>query len=101
MPWSLQMLKTLREEKGCYIQVSGDPEPHLLADLPGDRVGRAGPREFRAEWLTMVSARAVNWTIVPAPTPVWAQQVFGSPDMEPLWQAIEKVIRLDRPDPVA
>jgi len=49
----------------------------------------------------MVSARAVNWTIVPAPTPVWAQQVFGSPDMEPLWQAIEKVIRLDRPDPVA
>jgi len=101
MPWGLQMLKTLREEKGCYIQVSGDPEPQLLADLPGDRVGKAGPREFRSEWISMVGARAVNWTIVPAPTPAWAEQVFGRPDMDALWQAIEKAIRLDRPDPVA
>ena len=101
MPWGLQMLKTLREEKGCYIQVSGDPEPQLLADLPGDRVGKAGPREFRSEWISMVGARAVNWTIVPAPTPAWAEQVFGRPDMDALWQVIEKAIRLDRPDPVA
>ena len=101
MPWDLAMLKALRDEKGCFIQVSGDPEPHLLSDLPGDKVGRAGPREFREEWLGMVTDKAVNWTIVPAPTPAWAEQVFGHPDMEALWQAVEKALRLDRPDPAA
>jgi len=99
MPWDLVMLKTLRQEKGCFIQVSGDPEPHLLSDLPGDKVGKAGPREFRAEWLDMVTDKAVNWTIVPAPTPAWAEQIFGQPDMEALWSVVEKALRLDRPDP--
>ena len=101
LPWNLAMLKTLREERGCFIQVSGDPEPHLLSDLPGDKVGKAGQREFRAEWLRMVAERAVNWTIVPAPTPAWAEQVFGRPDMDALWHAVEKAIRLDQPDPAA
>ena len=40
MPWDLVMLKALRQEKGCFIQVSGDPEPQLLSDLPGDKVGK-------------------------------------------------------------
>jgi aminopeptidase len=49
----------------------------------------------------MVSNRLVSWTIVPAPNPAWAQQVFGIPDMNLLWNAIEKAVRLDRADPVA
>ena len=40
-PWDVTMLKTLTAERGAYIQVSGDPEPDLLADLDGNRVGRA------------------------------------------------------------
>jgi len=100
-PWLLKMMETLAAEEGAYIQVSGDPEPELLSDLPGDRVARAHPREWIAEWIRMVGAKAVNWTIVPAPTPAWARQVFGKPDMDALWDAVEKAIRLDRPDPVA
>jgi len=97
----MTMLQTLEKEKGTYIQLDGEPDPTLLADLPGELVGRARAREFRAEWLRLVISKAVNWTIVPAPTPAWAQQVFGRPDMDALWDAVEKAIRLDRPDPAA
>ena len=46
-----------------------------------------------------------NWCIVPFPTPDWATLVH--PDIEPeaayerLWQEIERILRLDEPDPVA
>lgn len=100
-PWLMTMVDTLASEKGAYIQVSGDPDPELLADLPGDRVGKARPRDWRAQWMRMVNEHAVNWTIVPAPTPAWARHVFGEPDMDALWDAIEKAVRLDQPDPVA
>jgi aminopeptidase len=95
------MLKTLVDAQGAFIQISGDSEPNLLADLDGSRVGRAHALGFRAEWESMVSNRLVSWTIVPAPSPGWAQQVFGTPDMDALWNAVEKTVRLDQADPVA
>lgn len=100
-PWALAMLDTLAADKGCFVQVAGDAEPGLLADLPGDRVVRAVPRDVYAKWFGMVSRRAVNWTIVPGPNAGWANRVFGKPDVEALWQAVEKACRLDRDDPVA
>jgi aminopeptidase len=43
----------------------------------------------------------VNWTIVAAPNPGWATEVFGEPDVERLWEAVAVATRLDEPDPVA
>ncbi len=100
-PWLLNMLQTLERERGACIQVSGEPEPQLLSDLPGDRVAKARPWQVFTEWLRMVNDQAVNWTIVPAPTAAWALQVFGTPDVDALWSAVEKAVRLDHPDPVA
>src|SRR5260370_13365048 len=100
-PWRMNMFDAVEAERGAYIQVSGDPGPDLLSGLPGDRVGEARPKEVFAKWIRMVNDRAVNWTIVPAPTPAWARQVFGEPDMDALWNAVEKAVRLDSPDPVA
>jgi aminopeptidase len=99
-PWDLVMLKTLAEERGAFIMLSGEAEPRLLDDLDETRVGNAQPLEYSAEWGRIIGARLVNWTIVPAPNPGWAEQVFGRPDVEPLWQAVEKAVRLDRSDPV-
>jgi len=39
--------------------------------------------------------------VVPAPNPGWAQEVFGEPDVERLWDAVATAMRLDEPDPVA
>ncbi|HEX7263226.1 MAG TPA: aminopeptidase [Candidatus Dormibacteraeota bacterium] len=100
-PWDLAMLETLVDARGAFIQISGDSEPHLLADLDGGRVGRAHALDFLEEWERVVSNRLVPWTIVPAPSRGWAEQVFGKPDIDALWGAIEKAVRLDQADPVA
>jgi aminopeptidase len=99
-PWHMTFLKVLDSEHGAFIQISGDPEPELLSDLDGRLVGKAMPHEYVAEWVRMVGDRTVNWAIVPAVTAGWAQKVFGKPDVEALWQAVEKAVRLDHDDPV-
>jgi aminopeptidase len=43
----------------------------------------------------------VAWTLIGAPTEGWAKAIFGEPDIERLWRAIEHTVRLDKPDPVA
>jgi aminopeptidase len=52
-----------------------------------------------------VARREINWTIGPAPSLRWA--AVAHPDMQPeaglarLWEEVERVCRLDEPDPVA
>jgi aminopeptidase len=53
-PWDLAMVETLVANKGAFIQVSGDAEPTLLADLDGKKVGRARPRELAAELIRVI-----------------------------------------------
>ncbi len=100
-PWLMTLVRTLDAEHGSFIVIHGETEPELLADLDGTLVGRAQPLEFRKAWGETVGRQSVNWTIVPAVTPGWAAQVFGKPDVDALWDAVEQAIRLDTPDPVA
>ena len=100
-PWLLAQMRQLGEEHGALIGVTGDPEPHLLAGLDGERVGRARMVELGKEGLRQLNEKLVNWTGVAYPTEGWAEAVFGEPDVERLWQAISFCARLDEPDPVA
>jgi aminopeptidase len=96
-------LKTLTEAQAgqALIATSGDPEPDLLADLDGARVGRARMKEIAEIRRRQFLARSVNWCIVASPGAGWAKQVFGEPDVERLWDAVAFCMRLDEPDPVA
>jgi len=85
----------------AHLVTTGDPEPTLLADLDGERVGRARMREMIEIARRQLEARAVNWSAVAFPNEGWAMQVFGEPDVERLWQAVAFCTRLDEPDPVA
>jgi aminopeptidase len=38
------------------------------------------------------------WTIVAAPNPGWATQIYGEPDVDRLWDAVRVAMRLDEPD---
>ncbi len=100
-PWTLSRIETLAQEGGVLIALHGDPEPELLADVDGARLGRARPLAYAERWREIAASGRVSWTIVPAPTPGWAMQVFGHPDEERLWSALEKAMRLSEPDPVA
>jgi aminopeptidase len=85
----------------AMIATTGDPEPELLADLDGDRVGRAMPLELVQIRMQQLREDSVNWCGVGAPSEGWATQVFGEPDVERLWEKIAFCMRLDEPDPVA
>ena len=100
-PGYLELLQALDAKKGAFIQVRGEADPTLFADLDGNRVGKARPKQALSEWLRIIGDRTVNWTLIGAPNAGWAQQVFGKPDVEALWQAVVKAVRLDRDDPIA
>jgi aminopeptidase len=95
------MLDDLVARNGAAIRIVGEPAPDLLKDLDQTRVGKLMPIEYLHHWRDAISERKVNWTIIAMPNPAWAQQVFGEPDTERLWKAVEKAVRLDAPDPVA
>jgi aminopeptidase len=83
------------------IGTTGDPEPDLLADLPGDRVGKARMKELVEIVMPLYAKRTLNWTAVAFPNDGWATKVFGEPDLERLWEAVAFCTRLDEADPVA
>ena len=85
----------------AFIATTGDPEPELLADLDGERVGGAVPLEVMQIQMRLMTENSVNWCGVGAPTEGWARQVFGEPDLERLWELVAFCMRLDEPDPVA
>jgi aminopeptidase len=97
----MAMLRDLGERNGSMIVISGDPAPNLLSDLDPTRVGKLQPIALQQLSSDLIGAQQINWTIVPMPNPAWAEQVFGEPDVERLWQAVEKAVRLDESDPVA
>jgi len=99
-PWTLTRIDYLAEHRGALIQVAGDPEPELFADLDGTRVGKARMKEQIKRYLDAVNKRLVNWSIVAYPNAGWAQSVFGEPDVERLWEAVATATRLDEADPV-
>ena len=100
-PWALSRIEAMAAEEACLISITGDPEPELMSDVDGKRLGRAIPRQLTERWREIVGQRLVAWTIVPGATAGWATQIFGIPDQERLWAALEKAMRLDQPDPVA
>ena len=78
----------------------GDPDPHLL-DAVDPAKAAAFPVEEAIAYQEAVLAHQLRWTVVPAPNPGWAQEVFGEPDVERLWEAVATAMRLDEADPVA
>ncbi|MBA3364962.1 MAG: aminopeptidase [Actinobacteria bacterium] len=100
-PWMLKRIRDRAGERGASIAITGDPEPELLADLDGDRVGRARMVDLARTALELMNANQLCSTIVGYPNEGWAKTVFGEPDVDRLWDAVAHAVRLDEPDPVA
>ena len=99
-PWQLEELEYFGRVGGAEISIAGDPNPDLLADLDGVRVGKARPKDLAKRALEIVfHQRRLNWTIVAYPNEGWARKMFGEPDVERLWDYVAKAVRLDEPDP--
>jgi aminopeptidase len=99
-PWLLSRAKEIGRERAAIVSLTGEAEPDLLADLPGDRVGKARMLELAEESNRQVNEQLNNWTVVGVPNEGWARQMFGEPDIDRLWRAVEYTVRLDEEDPV-
>jgi aminopeptidase len=100
-PWLLKRARAVGDERAAVVALTGDAEPDLLADLPGERVGKARMLELAEEGTRQINEQLNNWTVIGVPNAGWAQQMFGEPDLERLWKAVEYCVRLDEDDPAA
>jgi aminopeptidase len=102
-PWRHDLPGRLGELQGALISLVGDPAPGLYDDIDPARLGR-DTVPIR-EWVDVVTERSANWGVVPSPTRQWAAAVHpdldGDAALELLWSQIERVCRLDEPDPAA
>jgi aminopeptidase len=102
LTYSPEWRKTLAHATAGNAQLgtSGNPDPELMADLDGERVGRAIQFEVTEINRRQHADHSVNWCGVGAPTEGWAREVLGEPDVERLWELVAFCFRLDEADPV-
>lgn len=96
--WERSLVSSMKGN--ALIATTGDPEPDLMADVDGERVGRALQVELVQIQMQLMGEHAVNWCGIGAPGEGWATEVFGEPDVEQLWEKVAFCMRLDEPDPV-
>ena len=99
LPWQYQVLRDLATapDGGAFVRLTGSPEPNLFDGLDPSRSAMLDTT-FATEMRRLLLGGEVSWTIVAAPNPGWAQQVFGTPDTERLWTAVGVALRLDDHD---
>lgn len=98
--WMIERIKDAGRRGAAMIRIDGGGVG-VLEGLDPNRAGMAHMRDLEAVVREHQRVRASNWSIIPCATPDWAEQVFGEPDVDRLWQALDVVMRLDQPDPVA
>jgi aminopeptidase len=98
--WAIERTRQWAAERGVAISLVGDPEPHLFDDVDPAKAA-AFPIEEAKAYQEALFDQQVRWTVVAAPNPGWATEVFGEPDVERLWETVATAMRLDEADPVA
>jgi aminopeptidase len=104
--WLPQALVQHVEQGGAVLSIyANDPDslkqmpPELVATVQQSTARHARP--FREH----ISRNQINWCVVAAPAPAWAARVFpgeaAGQQVPRLWEAIARLCRLDRPDPIA
>src|SRR4051794_10201864 len=87
-PWALQKIREEGERGAAFLNIVGEPDPNLFKGLDAGRVARSMVPELRQAYWHAFDRGEMSWAIVAFPTPGWAEQAFGEPDVERLWEAI-------------
>jgi aminopeptidase len=100
--WMFERLDDVMEQRRAQVFVSGSP-PDMFGGVDPARVAQSFPvpAALRGALGKLRDSKARAWTAITCATPSWAEQVYGEPDQERLWQALAHVCRLDEPDPIA
>lgn len=98
--WLDARYAALARTQGTIVNVVGDPEPDLLVGLDPARAGRDRMPGLQSRFDVQQDG-STEWTFAAYPTPAWARRVLGEPDADALWAVLQRLMRLDEPDPVA
>ncbi|KUL39773.1 aminopeptidase [Actinoplanes awajinensis] len=96
-PWAVQRTREWAEQGAAWIALVGDADPHVLDGADPQKAAAKRMEEVLAHRDAVMGK--LRWTIVGAPNPGWATQIFGEPDVERLWNAVGTAMRLDEADP--
>jgi aminopeptidase len=99
--WQLAKIDEESERRAAFVSVVGEPDPELFAGIDAERVARSVVPEARQKYWHAFDRGDMPWTIIAMPTPAWAAQVYGEPDVARLWDAVRATVRLDEADPIA
>jgi aminopeptidase len=84
----------------AVIGLTGNPNPTLMDGADPSRLAASLPVERAKAAMQVMGADHIAWTVVAAPNAGWAESIFGTPDVDRLWQAVALATRLDEDDPV-
>src|SRR4051812_23381264 len=98
--WELAQVRSWADTGTAMIRLTGAADPHVFDDVDPARAVLL-PLELATLSRQVLLGGQVTWNIVAAPNAGWAEQVFGEPDVERLWDAVSIAMRLDADDVVA
>jgi aminopeptidase len=102
--WMFEGMAAAYRSGAARLAIVGD-DPNLLAGQDPEKIARANRARSKAyrPALELITASAINWTLVPFANAAWARTVF--PDVAEdvavakLWDALFAATRTDLPDP--
>jgi aminopeptidase len=97
--WEIEQVRSWSRDGAALIRLTGTADPHVFDDVDPARAVLM-PKELVTLSRQAMLGGSVVWNIVAAPNAGWAEQVFGEPDIERLWDAVSIAMRLDSDDVV-
>lgn len=99
LPWQVAQVDGWLADEIALIRLTGNADLHVFDGVDPTRLVMMPPELVERGQQLLLGGR-VAWTIVAAPNPGWAAQIFGEPDEARLWDAVAVALRLDEADPV-
>lgn len=104
--WIVAQRDEIIETGGAFLWIDAE-DPDLLAGIPAKKLADYQKASGKAleRYRQAVSSDKVAWSIVAVPSPEWAAKVFpeldGDAQIDALWEAIFKTVRIGEGDAVA
>ncbi|MCR2803888.1 aminopeptidase [Paenibacillus soyae] len=104
--WEADSRVKFAEEGGAILHIKV-PNPELFRGIDSSKVSRAvkAAAVARKEYSVYTRNSRISWSLIKAPTRAWADKVFADLPAEQridaMWEAIFRMVRVDKEDPVA
>uniref|UniRef100_UPI00058F8365 aminopeptidase n=1 Tax=Clostridium polynesiense TaxID=1325933 RepID=UPI00058F8365 len=104
--WIVDSYLHYSRQGACFMSISAS-DPELLKDVDPKRIARYQKARQTAlkEHNERLMSNKNSWSVISIPTAAWAKKVFplssSEEAKEKLWEAIFKIVRVDRDDPVS